>query len=216
MAPGGSAALTSTVLTRTDGTGLSPHVLQLQGTSALNISTSLWLLWGFFYFLQHTGSMQLNLQNPINWACFTGLEDNNKVIILMNTVQKSVTLGLLKLTLNKLIYCHSSIGSPVLSTLQHHFSIPVVPPSRAVCMARALGWHGTAREQHSPGNGAPEHTSTTACQVLPGQGCTGTCSFLPVKPVGFLHWRYHHNTGKLLLSWGSSAFSLLSLNELSL
>lgn len=80
--------------------------------------------------------MQLHLQNPVNWACFTGLEDYDKVIIIMNTAQISVTLGLLKLTLNKLIHCHSSM--PLLSTLQHHCSITTpAPPSRAVCMAQS-------------------------------------------------------------------------------
>lgn len=82
--------------------------------------------------------MQLHLQNPINWACFTGLEENNKAIIIMKTAQKSVTLGLLKLTLNKVIDCHSSTGSPLLSTLQHHCSIHHgSAPSRAACMAQS-------------------------------------------------------------------------------
>lgn len=79
--------------------------------------------------------MHLHLQNPVNWACFTGLEDNDKVIIIMNTGQESVTLGLLRLTLNKLIHCHSSTGSPLLSTLQlHHHSSA---SSRAACKAQS-------------------------------------------------------------------------------
>lgn len=99
------------------------------------------------------------------------MEDNDKVIITMNTAQKSVTLGLLKLTLNKLIHCHSSM--PLLSTLQHHCAITTpVPPSRAVCTAqssvvtRLLPENSTAQatmplSRHSP-------LPARCCQARPG------------------------------------------------
>lgn len=155
--------------------------------------------------------MQLHLQNPINWARFTGLEDNNKVIIIMNTAQKSVTLGLLKLTLNKLIDCHSSIGSPLLRSCS---TITAGPPSRAACMAQSTEWwhgHRTAQPRegcpwadihHSlPGVVRPGQEPAAFYQLSQWDSCTGDT---------------HHSTGKLLISWGSSVFYLLSLNELSL
>lgn len=130
----------------------------------------------------------------------------------MNTTQKSVTLGLLKLTLNKLIYCHSSIRNPVLSTLQLHPS-SASQQSSVHGQSSGVTWHC-----QKTGNGAPEHTFTTACQVLSGQDRVAQepAAFYQLSQWDSCTGDTHHNTGKLLMSWGSSAFSLLSLNELSL
>lgn len=135
--------------------------------------------------------MQLHLQNPINWACFTGLEDSNKVRIIMITAQKSVTLGLLKLTLNKLIPYHSSTGSPLLSTLQHHCSC------QQSAWHTALWGHGYCQRTAQPRQCPWAHIHHCLPGVVrPAQGCTGTCSFLPAQPVGFLHWRNSSQHGQ--------------------
>lgn len=108
----------------------------------------------------------------------------------MKTAQKSVTLGLLKLTLNKLIDCHSSTGSPLLSTLQHHCSITAVPPRRAACMAQSslVTWllpeNSTAQVkmfEHSP-------LPARCCQVRTGlhrnlQLFTSSASGIPALEI---------------------------------
>lgn len=62
----------------------------------------------------------------------------------MNTAQTTVTLELLKLTLNKLIRSHSTMRSPSLSSLKHHHCIttPALPRQTSQHGDRALQWHG--------------------------------------------------------------------------
>ena len=59
----------------------------------------------------------------------------------MNIAQKSVTLGLLKLTLNKLIHSHSTMRSPSLSSLKHHHCItmPALPRQTGL-QSSAMTW----------------------------------------------------------------------------
>lgn len=114
----------------------------------------------------HTSKIQLNehISSQFSHNTLTGSEDNNEVIIT-NTTQKSVTLGLLKLALNKPVHSHSTTHSPSLSSLEHQhcLSTPVLPADQAPRpQSSAVTWllseNSAAQAAH-----AIEQTFTSLC-----------------------------------------------------